>query len=100
MHHEPELGASAAALDHPPNQERRTPPMKGTRVDFSFSSFFNSEMKRSSVIQMNPKFEKREINDAKMECETEDELDIDVVGSDSETEEDQAISDAQERNLN
>jgi len=44
---------------------------------------------------MNPKFEKREINDSKMECDTEDELDIDVVGSDSETEEDQAISDAQ-----
>ena len=74
--------------------------MKGTRVNFSFCSFFNSEMKRSSVIQMNPKFEKREINDAKMECETEDELDIDVVGSDSETEEDQAISDAQERIFN
>ena len=31
-----------------------------------------------------------------MDCDTEDELDIDVVGSDSETEDDQAISDAQE----
>jgi len=47
------------------------------------------------VIQINPKFEKRDIS--KMDCDTEDELDIDVVGSDSETEEDQAISDAQER---
>ncbi|CBY10656.1 unnamed protein product [Oikopleura dioica] len=39
MHHEPELGASAAALDHP--QERRTPPMKrekGTKAAFSFYS--------------------------------------------------------------
>ena len=53
MHHEPELGASAAALDHP--QERRTPPMKqrakGTIADQFFSSVFklrNEEIERDS----------------------------------------------------
>lgn len=69
-------------------------------------------MKRSSVIQLNPEFEassmgrdSRDSRDSRysmrMERDemdsTEEEIDIDVVGEDSDKEEDQPISDAQER---
>ena len=66
-------------------------------------------MKRSSVIQLNPEFEasrdSRDSRDSRysmrMERDemdsTEEEIDIDVVGEDSDKEEDQPISDAQAR---